>query len=218
MFQEYLNIIWYVFQQHSVPGFCDIVYLCAWFQKNIGAFLGLRKALIDAFCADLSEPDREAVLTRLLSTAKTRAQKGKNNVLHDVVKVLRGDEEEEDFRDLREDVEDKWRSAFIIERTGHSKEAAQVITPEPIKSLRPPVAAMLLVWQISRFAFEAYYPLSGVEPEKKKQKKGKTAQRRKTHTSTSSSYKAKRTQLQALWHCVNFLWSKYQKDGGDSSL
>ena len=175
-----------------------------------------RKGLIDHFCAELSETDRETMLQRLLSTGRTKAQTCKTQVLHEVMEVLQGDGEEEQFRDLQDEVDDKWRHSFIIERMGHSKEAASVITPEPIKKLRPPVAAVLLVWQISQFAFEAYYPLAGVEPEKKLQKRGKKATRRKTHTSTSASYKTKRTQFQALWHCVNFLWSRYKKDGGDS--
>lgn len=172
--------------------------------------------MLDHCCADISEDDRLAHLQRLLSTGRKKAPPCKTNVLHEVVQVLRGDEEEDKFKDLRDDVEEKWRHAFIIERMGHSKEAASNITPNPIKKLRPPVASVLLVWQTSRYAFEAYYPLPGVEPENKKPKKGKTAQRRKTHTSTSASYKTKRTQLQALTHCVNFLWSRYKKDGGET--
>eukprot|EP00435_Cladocopium_sp_Y103_P030720 s2921_g7.t1 len=79
--------------------------------------------------------------------------------MHQVVKVLAGDEEEHVFKDLRDEVETKWRHDFVIERIGHSKEAASALTPSPIKALRPPVAGCVLVWQVARFAFEAYWPL-----------------------------------------------------------
>ena len=101
------------------------------------------------------------------------------------MEVLQGDEEEEQFRDLRDEVDDKWRHSFIIERMGHSKEAASVITPEPIKKLRPPLAAVLLVWQISWFAFEAYYPLAGVEPEKKLQKREESNKKKNPYFNVS---------------------------------
>ena len=175
-----------------------------------------RKCLIDAQFPDVSANERECLLDRLLSTRKVKGAAGpcKSSILHEVVKVLAGDEDEKQFDDLKNEVESKWRHDFIVERMGHSKEAASALTPAPIKKLRPPVAGCVLVWQVARFAFEAYWPLASA-PAPKKSKTGKTT-RRKTHTSTSASYKQKRTQVQALLHCVTFLWKNYKKEGGDT--
>ena len=176
--------------------------------------------MIEKLFPSLPESEWDSMLQRLLSTRKVKGGTGpcKTKVMHQVVKVLAGDEEENIFQDLKDEVETKWRHDFVIERMGHSKEAASALTPSPIKALRPPVAGCVLVWQVARFAFEAYWPLSAPPPEEKKVKKSKAAKRRKTHTSTSASYKAKRTQLQALVHCVKFLWKHHVKAGGETRL
>ena len=175
--------------------------------------------MIEKLFPGLPENEWNSMLQRLLSTRKAKGGPGpgKTKVMHQVFKVLAGDEEENIFQDLRDEVETKWRHDFVIERMGHSKEAASALTPNPIKELRPPVAGCVLVWQVARYAFEAYWPLSA-PPEAKTAKKSKGAKRRKTHTSTSASYKVKRTQLQALLHCVKFLWKHYAKEGGETRL
>lgn len=171
--------------------------------------LAVRKSLINHFFPDSAETERTTMLDRLL-TSKTKSSPCNPKMLHHVCDVLKGDDDEKQFTDLRNEVADAWRQEFILMRTGRTKEKAGAITPEPIKLLRPPLPGIYLVWQFATKQFEAYYP----KP-RNMDAKTKKGTKRRTHWSTSKTNGAKFTQLQPLTHCCKFLWSHHKKNGGD---
>ena len=170
--------------------------------------------LIQELFPDKTEEERDAVLVRLLesSARKTRAQP---KILRDVLHLLDDTDDKKHFSALKESLDDVYREEFVISRCGHARQHAEKTTPVLIRELKPNVQGAWLVWQIKTAAFQAYYP----RPSDLKKASG-AKKRLKTHFSTGKTYDGQKgvSQLDALKHCVKFLWAHHQKQGGDAKL
>ena len=131
--------------------------------------------------------------------------------MHAVLQELQNEKDASSFKALKEQVDEQTRTEIVLRRCGHSKEQATQKTPVLIKRLKPPVDKVILCWQANLDAFEGYYPRPGASEDKKRGK------RVKQRWSASRSYgPGLRSQLDALWQIVQFLWWHHKKQRGDS--
>ena len=160
-----------------------------------------------AYFPEANEADQIEMTMRLLNTSGARkiiATKG----LDDVLEEVRGTDDDKLFCKLRENLADEKREELILQRLGGERAGVETRTPAPLKSLQPPVAGSLLVYQVSASAFQGYYPRA-LTPEQQQSK------RYKKTISTSRNFGVERTQLEALQMVVKFLWDAHRKAGRD---
>ena len=170
----------------------------------------LRMSLIKHFFRDMPDNAHKEMLSKLLPAAASKARYLPKCMMQ-VVKHLELEEDANMFEELKEQIEDNARVKLVVGRVGFSKGRAQYVTPESIKMLKPNCPKVVLCWQYSKDCFEAYYPKPAAEPAAAGTRKRR--RRVQTHWSTSSKYGGERTQLQALKHCVAFLWQHHRKAG-----
>lgn len=172
-----------------------------------------RMCLIQELFPDKPADEMDRMLERLLSTSKRNTRR-QPEILRDVLNLLDDGDDKRHFGSLKQSLDDAFREEFVISRCGHARQHAEKATPVLIKELRPPVQGAWLVWQIKMGAFQSYYP----RPIEAKKQQGK--KKAKTHFSTSKTYDGQKgvTQLDALKHCVKFLWAHHKKQNGDTEL
>ena len=133
------------------------------------------------------------------------------------------DPDADDFKGLKNKVEDEMRQDIVFNRCGMSHQKASHFTPAEIKNLRPEITAEMredtplgcvLTWQPAVRGFQAYYPRT-----KDARSKFNSEKR---YLNTSKGYAvnsgddedtASASQLRALRHCVNHLWACHFKLG-----
>ena len=189
----------------------DIVFVGSWDATACWRALFLRMSLIKHFFPDQTEKAHKEMLAKLLPAASASKSKYLPKCMMDIVKHLESEEDANMFGGLKDQIEDTARVKLVVGRVGFSKGRAQYVTPESIKSLRPSFPKVVLCWQFSKDCFEAYYPKPAVDTAEASSNKRR--RRVQTHWSTSSKYGGERTQLQALKHCVFFLWGHHKKAG-----
>lgn len=140
----------------------------------------------------------------------------KKPYLNEILNRLAGEDDAQEFEDLKDKSDHQLRKAFIVERMGWSRSRAAFFTPKCLKELRP--EGSVLCWQSSASCFQGYYPLPQQEIDKAHaENSGKKRKRAvKTHWTQSRSYLQKRTKLAALQQVVKWLWSMHKKVGGES--
>ena len=173
---------------------------------------------------------QQAVFDRLLSTSDSK-QQWRATYLHQTLLNMADDPDYDDFKGLKNKVEDEIRQEIVVGRCGMSHQKASHFTPAGIKNLRPEISpemreetplGCVLTWQPAMNCFQSYYPRTNAARAKhNKDKKYLTTS--KTYTlgdgvEDAENVTASIGQLQALHHCVKHLWSchatlGYQKQG-----
>ena len=172
----------------------------------------LRMSLLKSAFPGKADAEYLKLWDRLLKTKETK-QMYKPSCMQAVLQELQQEKDASSFQTLKEQVDELTRTEIVLKRCGHTKEQAMNRTPLIIKRLKPPVEKSILCWQANLEAFEGYFPRPGAAEDKKKGK------RVKTHWSASRSYgPGLRSQADALWQIVRFLWTHHKKMGGDSRL
>ena len=189
----------------------------------------LRMALIANQFDDWPEDQQLHLLSRLLRSGECKLYRPA--VLGQVMLHLRDGPDARQFQDLAEKVNVAEVQEYVMSRFPASREKASRFTPSAIKALRPDRPGVYLVWQVAADIFEAYYPkpqpatenaevLPGDDPEaaadsqpakRRRVKSPAPKSRLKTHITRSKQYGTIRTPLEALWQCVNFLWTEHAK-------
>lgn len=184
-----------------------------------------RHSLIQLYCDDLSETQHKKLVYKwvpdkgktIVGAKPSAAKVFTADYLPDILEKLHDEEDGAEFEALKAEINEKQRVEFIISRVGWSKSQASHFTPKVIKNLRPPNT--VLVWQAVSFCFQAYFPIPAAlrrKAEEQASSKAKGARRIKTHWSRSRSYKAKRSQLDALTFVTEWLWKMHKDHGGVS--
>ena len=175
----------------------------------------------------MSEEQRRKLVARWVTSTSSQESKKKvfeASYLSNVLNELDQEQDGKEFQNLKNEVDEAQRVAFILERVGMSRAKAEHFTPKAIKELRP--AGAVLTWQRALFSFQGYYPIPQAIRTKTEEKlketnkkgKGKKNRRVQTHWARSRNYKEKRTKEDALNQIVNWLWKTHGEQGGESCI
>ena len=160
---------------------------------------------------------QQTVFERLMATTTAKTA-WRSPYLHQALLNMADDPECDDFKDLKNKIEDEMRQDIIVKRCGVSHQKALHFTPAAIKALRPEIneemrlttpLSCILTWQPAMNSFQAYYPRTT----ESRAKHNKAKQYLTTAKKYGEDGSGGATQLQALTHCVKHLWTCHAKLG-----